>query len=295
MSVRWNARLSRFFGPQFSRTEYVLHRPAHLEKAAHMTAALPPIAKIAELLGGDVQGAEVLCPGPGHSAGDRSLSVKPDPADREGFVTHSFAGDDWKDCRDHVRKELGLPEPKSEPPQKTNGGKAAWTVLAEYVYLDQNGERFLKVRKCRDETGKKQFPQYHWDGNGWAKGKPQGSRIPYRLPQLIATPITAQVYFCEGEKDADTLANIGFVATTASEGAAAKWDSGLTLFFKDRHVVICRTLIVLVARMRKRSPKRSMASPPRCGSLISFLIGMTGPTSRIPSQRTLPASGWRRR
>ena len=79
-----------------------------------MTAALPPIAKIAELLGGDVQGDQVLCPGPGHSAGDRSLSVKPDPADREGFVTHSFAGDDWKACRDHVRKKLGLPEPKSQ-------------------------------------------------------------------------------------------------------------------------------------------------------------------------------------
>ena len=31
---------------------------------------------------------QVLCPGPGHSAGDRSLSVKPDPADREGFMTH---------------------------------------------------------------------------------------------------------------------------------------------------------------------------------------------------------------
>ena len=28
------------------------------------------------------------------------------------------------------------------------------------------------------------------------------------------------------------------MATTASEGAAAKWDSGLTPFFKDRHVVI---------------------------------------------------------
>ena len=42
---------------------------------------LPPIAKIAELLGGDVQGAQVLCPGPGHDDGDRSLSVKPDKAD----------------------------------------------------------------------------------------------------------------------------------------------------------------------------------------------------------------------
>ena len=200
-----------------------------------MTSALPPIGKIAELLGGDVRGSEVLCPGPGHRAGDRSLSVKPDPDDREGFLTHSFAGDSWKNCRDHVRKKLGLPEVKPESQQQK---KKTWSVLAEYVYYDQNGEYFLKVRKCRDENGKKQFPQYHWDGNGWAKGKPAGPKIPYRLPELIAAPISALVYFCEGEKDADTLVKIGFVATTSPQGAAAKWDSGLTQYFTDRHVVI---------------------------------------------------------
>jgi 5S rRNA maturation endonuclease (ribonuclease M5) len=195
---------------------------------------LPPIAKIAELLGGDLQGGQVLCPGPGHDSGDRSLSVKPDKADREGFVTHSFAGDDWKECRAHVRKKLGLPEPK----QKKNGSGKAWAVLAEHIYYDEHGERFLKVRKCRDGDGNKQYPQYHWDGNGWAKGKPSGPKIPYRLPQLIAAPIVETVYFCEGEKDSDGLAKLGFVATTASEGAAARWAPELTPYFKDRHVVI---------------------------------------------------------
>ena len=71
-----------------------------------------------------------------------------------------------------------------------------------------------------------------------AKGKPAGPKIPYRLPELIAAPITAVVYFCEGEKDADNLAKIGFVTTSASEGASAKWDPGLTQYFTDRHVVI---------------------------------------------------------
>ena len=147
-------------GPS-SRTVHGMATPqprrTRLERAAAMTAALPSTARIAELLGGDVQGAEVLCPGPGHSAGDRSLSVKPDPADPDGFVTHSFAGDDWKACRDHVRALLGLPDPKSEP--MANVGRAAWTTLAEYIYYDHGGDRYLKVRKCRDRTGKKQFPQ----------------------------------------------------------------------------------------------------------------------------------------
>jgi Protein of unknown function (DUF3631) len=187
---------------------------------------------MAECLGGDAQGGQVLCPGPGHGASDRSLSVKPDKDDAEGFVVHSFAGDHFKACRDHVRAKLGLPEPKKD------GGGKAWTLISEHVYLDQHGERFLKVRKCIDGDGKKQYPQYHWDGNGWAKGKPEEAKIPYRLPQLIAAPTATIVYFVEGEKDADNLAKLGFVATTVSEGAAAKWDPALTQYFKDRHVVI---------------------------------------------------------
>src|SRR3954464_1589886 len=144
-------------------------RGARLEKAVHMTAALPSIAKIAELLGGDVQGAEVLFvlalgTVPKIVACRSNLSRRI----AKGFVTHSFAGDDWKACRDHVRTKLGLPDPKLEP----KNGKAEWTVLDEYIYYDQNGERYLKVRKCRDSNGKKQFPQYHWDGHGWSKGKP---------------------------------------------------------------------------------------------------------------------------
>jgi 5S rRNA maturation endonuclease (ribonuclease M5) len=194
---------------------------------------IPSIEKIAAILGGDVQGDQVLCPGPGHGVGDRSLSVKPDKDDAEGFVVHSFADDDFKACRDHVRTKLGLPEFKKD------GGGKAWRLISEHVYLDKNGERFLKVRKCIDADGKKQYPQYHWDGNGWAKGKPDEAKIPYRLPQLIAaSPATTIVYFVEGEKDADNLSKLGFVATTASEGAAAKWDSALTRHFKDRHVVI---------------------------------------------------------
>jgi Protein of unknown function (DUF3631) len=199
-----------------------------------MTAALD-LHTVARALGGEVRGGEVLCAGPGHSEGDRSLSIRPDKDDPEGFVTHSFSGDDWQECRAYVRTKLGLPEFKKDG--KKNGGKT-WTVISEHIYYDEHGERFLKVRKCLDPNGKKQYPQLHWDGNGWAKGKRKGPKIPYRLPQLLAAPVTATVYFCEGEKDADNLTKQNFVATTASEGAAVKWAPELTKYFKDRHVVV---------------------------------------------------------
>ena len=50
--------------------------------------------KMAELLGGEVRGGQVRAPGPGHSAGDRSLSVMLDASAPDGFVVNSFAGDD---------------------------------------------------------------------------------------------------------------------------------------------------------------------------------------------------------
>jgi DNA primase len=131
-----------------------------------------------------------------------------------------------------------------KPPEDKNGGGGKWTLLAEYVYRDANGAPFLRVRKCLDENGKRQYPQAHWDGKAWAKGKPllddgkPAPKIPYRLSELLATPLTAIVYHVEGEKDCEALAKLGFVATTASEGASAKWDPALTQYFRDRHVVI---------------------------------------------------------
>jgi putative DNA primase/helicase len=64
------------------------------------------IRQAAHALGGDVIGRDsVLCPGPGHSPRDRSLSVRFVGGD---FVVHSHANDDWQACRDHVRERLGL-------------------------------------------------------------------------------------------------------------------------------------------------------------------------------------------
>ena len=64
------------------------------------------ISHAATALGGDVAGRNnVLCPGPGHSARDRSLSVTFAGDDLTAF---SFASDDWRECKDHVRARLGL-------------------------------------------------------------------------------------------------------------------------------------------------------------------------------------------
>jgi hypothetical protein len=198
--------------------------------------ALPSLNRIAEILGGRVSGNEVIAPGPGHSAADASMSIKVDAAAPDGFVVHSFAGDDDIACKDYVRKKLGI---ERERPRKANGDAKPFSpTVARYTYRAANGTPYLQVQR----TAAKDFYQHHWDGEKWLKGAPDGQKIPYCLPELLAGPSTAPVYICEGEKDCDNLAKLGFVATCNSEGAdtgtGKKWTPDLNQYFKDRTVYV---------------------------------------------------------
>lgn len=61
---------------------------------------------LARRLGGEAVGHDqVLMPGPGHSGDDRSLHVTFHPDG--SFRVHSYSGDDWRTCREHVAGLLG--------------------------------------------------------------------------------------------------------------------------------------------------------------------------------------------
>jgi putative DNA primase/helicase len=83
---------------------------------------------IARALGGDISGRSVVAPGPDHSRKDRSLSVKLSASSPDGFIVHSHAGDDWRQCRDYVRGKLGLaafqPYERRTPPRQRTHVKA---------------------------------------------------------------------------------------------------------------------------------------------------------------------------
>ncbi len=68
------------------------------------------IREDARALGGEAHGTNILCPGPGHSKNDRSLSLRRSVKSPIGYWVHSFAGDDITVCLDLVRHRLGLPE-----------------------------------------------------------------------------------------------------------------------------------------------------------------------------------------
>lgn len=124
--------------------------------------------QIARALGGQVSGKQVIAPGPNHSKGDRSLSVKLCASSLDGFVAHSFAGDDWRYCRDYVKARLGIAAPyvetrntQREKPKETKGNRSfrarAQELFAEC--LDPRGsvadyylEHQRKLAKALDDV-----------------------------------------------------------------------------------------------------------------------------------------------
>lgn len=94
--------------------------------------------KYAKMLGGEARHNRIACPGPGHSRDDRSLSVTFSPDG--SFTTHSFAGDDFRTCRDHVKDTLGLGDREPQPLPSVEPASAA-LLLSEH----QKVERALRI------------------------------------------------------------------------------------------------------------------------------------------------------
>jgi RecA-family ATPase len=192
--------------------------------------------QIASALGGHVDHeGRVRAPGPNHRPGDGSLTIWVNPSDPDGFTVNSHSTrDTWEQCRDYVRQRLGLSPfnpctTKQEPKPRARR-------IAEYVYETEDRARYLKVTRWERPNEPKWFTQSHWTGSSWASGKPDGPKLPYRLPELLAAP-NAPVFICEGEKHADRLAELGLVATSAS-GGAEKWTADLNRWFVGRQVLV---------------------------------------------------------
>jgi hypothetical protein len=95
-------------------------------------------ALAAALNGQAVSARQVLAPGPGHSPTDRSMSVLIGSEYPDGFWCHSFTDDHWQECRDHVRRAIGLGNcrtvlrrPLSQP--QRNGVLGRWRRCARHL------------------------------------------------------------------------------------------------------------------------------------------------------------------
>jgi hypothetical protein len=118
-----------------------------------------------------------------------------------------------------------------------NSDKPKRRIIATYDYVDLQGNCLFQV--CRMEP--KSFRQRRPDGKGgWIykdvfnKQKGGVDPILYNLPQVHQAQ---EVLLVEGEKDVETLKDLGFVATTCPMGAK-KWREAYNETLKGKDVVL---------------------------------------------------------
>ena len=189
-----------------------------------------------------------LCPV--HEADGRehtpSLSVSTGTSGK--VLLNCFAKCTFEELRDALER-LGLPLgilSGNAPPLPRPAPMARATVPAPDPSLPK---RIIgKVYPYRDETGTlvhetvryvpKGFGQRRPDGRGGRIYNLNGIRtVVYGLPELLASPADAPILLVEGEKDADSVASLGLVATTVPMGAG-RWQPHYGAWFAGRNVCI---------------------------------------------------------
>lgn len=107
-----------------------------------------------------------------------------------------------------------------------------------YPYVDEHGEVLGEAvrHECLDPAQSKCFSQRRTEPGGAVVRKGLDRAVPYRLPEVIAAVANGQtIYLCEGEKDADRIAELGYPATT-NIGGAGNFKPELVEFFRGGHV-----------------------------------------------------------
>lgn len=173
---------------------------------------------------------------PAHGDTKPSLSV----TERDGkILVHCQAG-----CTtEAVISAMGLTmqdlfdDPKPKP--------QSWIFLREHIYYDENSEPIAKKQLYDKGDGTKTGIWYRFENGNYIKNL-NGLRMPlYNLPVLtdkegayIAGGENSTVYIAEGEKDAQTLFDMGYAGTTSPNGAGSKWKTEYNKYVTGRDVVI---------------------------------------------------------
>ena len=119
-----------------------------------------------------------------------------------------------------IRRRPPAPRPTRNPTKKH-----PWKQVRVYTYTTTAGAPVLQVIRqecdCDAKPARhKRFLQRYRHGRQWEWKKPEGlAPVLYRARELAAADPQDWVYLTEGEKDAETAATRGVIATTNPEGA----------------------------------------------------------------------------
>lgn len=184
---------------------------------------------------------EYMCRCPAHDDKNASLCVRDG---EKGIVLKCQAGCDVQSVvsamglkmRDlfHEQQQTSSTQnhkaPAAKPAAKPSGTKKPrGKFVCAYQYTDESGKVLFEACRYQRPDGDKTFSLRQPDptdpsGYKWTK---EGARLVlYRLPEVLkAIKDGRPVFVCEGEKDCDNMAKLGYVATTNPMGAG-KWHVG---------------------------------------------------------------------
>lgn len=115
-----------------------------------------------------------------------------------------------------------------------NGKAPKKEIVATYDYRDETGNVVFQAVRFAPKDFRQRRPK---EGGGWTWSVKDISKVPYRLPELLAVDPSKTVFIVEGEKDCDRLHKLGMVATT-NVGGAGKWRQEYNVHFAGRPVAI---------------------------------------------------------
>jgi 5S rRNA maturation endonuclease (ribonuclease M5) len=110
-----------------------------------------------------------------------------------------------------------------DPPAYTKKQSEKLTFVSKYEYFDSNKTLLFEKVRFLDSNGKKTFRQRRPENGGWTYKLGDTPKVLYNLPQVLEAKEDGQsIFVVEGEKDCDTLTQMGACATTMP-GGAGKW------------------------------------------------------------------------
>lgn len=138
-----------------------------------------------------------------------------------------------REALDWLSKECGISVTKD----KSKTPFALSNPVATYDYFDENGVLLFQVRRFEPKTFRQCAPDKNAK-DGWSWSVKHVRKVLYKLPELVeAVGMDKTIYIVEGEKDVETLASHGFVAT-CNAGGAGKWLAEYNQFFRGANVII---------------------------------------------------------
>ena len=107
-------------------------------------------------------------------------------------------------------------------------------LVAEYTYTDADGRPVYVVERWEPKTFRQRL------ANGQRRAPKAEERVLYNLPAVLSLHghQGAALWYVEGERDVDTLVNLGYCATTTPGGAGKPWLAQYTVALAGLRVVI---------------------------------------------------------